>query len=611
MQQLSSLLNATNVRCFDCKQIHGHILKLGALKWNHSIGNMLAMLYLKSSENGSLDDARRVFDEMPEGTLPLYAALVGSCSRASRWEELFSVLELMVHDGFLPNKYLIPTVLKACAALQFLKTGRMVHGYAVRKELGADAFVVNALIDMYANCGDLRSSRTVFDVMKERDVVSWTALVSAYMDRGLLHEAEEIFNSMQVNPDLISWNALISGFARHGEIQRAVFYLEALQEQGLMPRVNSWNGIISGCVQNGYFQEALDLLSKMLWFPERPNGVTIACILPACAGLDNVRMGKAIHGYAIKNELYGNIHVQGSVIDMYSKCGRCDSAEKVFFGVKDKNNVVWNEMIAAYANEGKMDAAFGLLISMQCDGLQPDEITYNTLLAAHARRGKKNEAYALVDEMSQMDFKLNIISFNILVSGFQQSGLSNEALKLFRVMQSPSDYCFSDGLPDVSIQPNSVTTTGALAACSDLNLLWQGKEIHGYVVKNKFESNIFVSSALVDMYAKCHDLGSANKAFWKIENKNTVAWNSIIASHTNNSQPEKAFNLFCEMLCEDTQPSSITFMILLPACGHQSAKSKHAALQLLALVCAFEGAAETSHQKMAEVLETWSSTLPS
>ncbi|KAK9270931.1 hypothetical protein L1049_026518 [Liquidambar formosana] len=562
-----SLLHSN--RFSDCRQIHAQIVKLNALKSNSLIGNKLAILYSKNK--GLLDDARKLFDEIPERTVPAYASLVGSYCRSEKWEDLFLVLGMMVDEGMVPDKYLVPTILKACSAMQLLRSGKMVHGYVVRKELGSDVFVGNALIDLYSNCGYLRYSRSVFDMMKERDVVSWTALVSAYMDGGLLDEATEIFRSMQFNgvkPDLISWNALVAGFARNGEIDLALQSLQQMQEKGLKPRVNSWNGIISGCVQNGYFEDGLDVFNNMLWFPEDPNVVTIVSILPACAGLKNLNLGRAVHGYALKRELSGYIYVEGSLIDMYSKCGRTDYAEKVFDEVENKNTAMWNEMIAAYVNEGKMDAALGLLNLMQNDGFKPDVITYNTILAGHARNGQKTEAFKLLSDMVQMDLKPNIVSFNVLISGFQQFGLSIEALKLFRTMQSPS----CGGFPtEASVRPNSITTNGALAACADLCLWHQGKEIHGYVVRNGFEPNIFVSSALVDMYAKCNDMDSAIKVFWRVEKRNSVSWNVLLAGYINNKRPEEALKLFHAMVGEGLKPSSVTFMILLPVCGDMAA----------------------------------------
>lgn len=95
------------------------------------------------------------------------------------------------------DNYVVPTLLKACAGMRLLKFGQMVHAFVVRKGIIKDTFVSNALIHMYANCGELESSERLFNSMEEKDVVSWTALLSAYMNAGLVEEAERVFHSMK------------------------------------------------------------------------------------------------------------------------------------------------------------------------------------------------------------------------------------------------------------------------------------------------------------------------------------------------------------------------------------------------------------------------------
>jgi len=206
---------------------------------------------------------------------------------------------------------------------------------------------------------------------------------------------------------------------------------------------------------------------------------------------------------------------------------------------------------------------------MENDGLRPDVITYNTLLAGNARNGQKKEAYELLSEMVRMGFKPDIVSFNVLISGFQQYGLSYEALKLFQAMQSNDRFLYQALI--LSTRPNSITVTGALAACADLYFLRQGKEIHGYTLRNGFESNIYVSSSLVDMYTKCRNMGVATEVFRRLEDRNTICWNVLLAGYASNGQLEEAFQLFNEMLLEDLKPSSITFLILLSACSDAAA----------------------------------------
>lgn len=128
---------------------------------------------------------------------------------------------------------------------------------------------------------------------------------------------------------MICWNALVSGYDKNGKVDLTIRCLNEMQKNGMKPKVTSWNGVISVCVQNGYFENGLNVFNEMLRSYDQPNVVTIVSILPACAGLGDLKIGQAVHAYAIKNEFCGNIHVEGSLINMYSKCGRIDLAECV------------------------------------------------------------------------------------------------------------------------------------------------------------------------------------------------------------------------------------------------------------------------------------------
>lgn len=565
-----SFLNQINTnysKSYDCKQIHGRIVKVGALKVDAFIGNMLVVAYAKSLY--LLNDAQKLFDEIPKRTVSSHAALINSYCRAEKWVDLFSVFEMMVNNGMLPDRYLLPTILKACSVMKDGRIGRMVHGYAMRRGLDEDVFVGNALIDMYTNCGVLRLSNSVFDMMMVRDVVSWTALIVAYMVNGLVGEAMDTFCRMElegVEADLISWNALLSGLAMNGEIELALEILEEMQRKGVRPLENTWNGIISGFNQNEFYRDALDAFFKMIWTFLTPNVLTIVSILPACAGMKDLDLGKAIHGHAIKLGLHGDPHVDGSLIGMYWKCGRIDDAENIFIRIKHKSTFICNEMVAAYMSEGNVVSALTLFESMKDSGPTPDVITYNTMLAACFRDGRTEEVYQLLYEMSEMGLLPNVVTFNILISGYQQSGLSHEALNFFQAMQSPHCGNFLSQILRYSIQPNPVAVTGALAACADLGSSRHGKELHAYIIRKGFDSNIFVSSALVDMYAKCSDINSAIEVFWRARNRNTVTWNTLMAGYINRRQEHEALNLFDRMLKEGIEPSPVTFMILFPAC---------------------------------------------
>ncbi|XP_020094710.1 pentatricopeptide repeat-containing protein At2g02980, chloroplastic-like [Ananas comosus] len=524
--------------------------------------------------SASFASAHHPFDESPQRRAAFYAATIGAHCRSQRWEEAVSVFASMLEDGAAPDKFLVPKILKACSELRNGGVGACVHGFLVRAPIEFDVFVGNSLIDMYAKCGDLASAQAVFGQMPERDVVSWTALVNAYSDAEYLDEASRIFNLMLasgVKPDLISWNALISGFARNGDIDTALCLLDKMCADRIKPGTNTWNGVISGCVQNGLFDNALDAFSEMCLL-EKPNGVTIASILPACSGLHSLNLGRELHGYVIRNRIKLNVFVGGSLIDMYLKCGKFSYAERVFSELESKNSTVWNEMIAAYADEDNMSEALKLFRLMQEDGSKPDVVTYNVFIAAYAKKCQKEEVFNMISEMGRAGLKPNVVSVNSIISGFHHCYLNVEVLELFRSMQFPNganaNSCSSPpDMLDYGIQLNAVTINSVLLVLTDLKLLHLGKEVHSYVLRNGFESNIFISSTLVDMYAKCGNMVYATIVFNGIKEKNSVSWNILIAGYNHNGEPGSALNLFPKMLGENIVPNSITLMILLFSCS--------------------------------------------
>ncbi|CAN6458888.1 unnamed protein product [Victoria cruziana] len=526
--------------------------------------------------------------EMSHKGAIIYAPLITLYCREQQWLDAVNTLALMVSDGFLADKFLLPSVLKACSAIESLASGMMIHGYLIRRNLEYDILVENALIDMYAKCGRLDRARKVFDVMPMRDVVSWTVMISAYVEVGLLDGAMECFGLMVdagVQPDVIAWNALIAGSAKFGDLQTALELLDEMRMSGLSPNISSWNGIISGCACNGYAEDALLVFRQML-LSEKPNTISISSLLSALSDMNSVRLGKEIHAYVIGCGMETNAFVSGSIIGMYLKCGKRECAQKIFESMSQVSPTVWNEMIASYANDGNIERALDFVNGMRRSGLQPDAVTYNALLASYARAGEKGQAFETLSEMISMGLKPNIVTFNVLISGFQQCGQTIEALKLFQGMQLSSEFTIDGSLSarlhtdgerktlhatSLGLQPDAITLTSALAACADLKREMQGKQIHAYVLKNWLEQNVYVSSALVDMYAKCQDMSLARKAFCRIVDKNTVCWNSLIAGCNQNAQPESSVKLFSQMLKAGVMPSAITIILLLSACSSTGA----------------------------------------
>lgn len=141
---------------------------------------------------------------------------------------------------------------------------------------------------------------------------------------------------------------------------------------------------------------------------------------------------------------------------------------------------------------------------------------------------------------------------------YAQNGMSDEAIKLFH------------GMKDAGVNPDKITLAGVLSACASIGALELGKWIDAYASQRGLQHDIFVSTALVDMYAKCGSLDDARRVFENMPIKNEASWNAMISALAFHGLSREALSLFERMSTEgmDACPNDVTFVGVLSACVH-------------------------------------------
>lgn len=297
----------------------------------------------------------------------------------------------MQGQGLRPNKFVIPSILKACGHVLDRKSGEKVHGVVLKCSFESDAFVNSALIDMYSKCGQVEKARRVYDGMVEKDLVALNAMVSGYAQHGFAKEGLDLVKKMQalgVKPNVVTWNSLIAGFSQKGDQVMVSELFSLMYSNEVEPDVVSWTSVISGFVQNFRNDEAFAMFRKLLDHGFYPTSATISSLLPACATAANVKCGKEIHGYALVIGVENDIFVRSALVDMYSKCGFIAEAGNLFYQMSAKNTVTWNSMIFGYANHGHCNEAIELFNQMEKeDGKKLDHLTFTAVLTACSHAG--------------------------------------------------------------------------------------------------------------------------------------------------------------------------------------------------------------------------------
>ncbi|GAV75044.1 PPR domain-containing protein/PPR_2 domain-containing protein/PPR_3 domain-containing protein/DYW_deaminase domain-containing protein [Cephalotus follicularis] len=568
-----------------------------------------------------------------------------SKTRSNLFHEAILTYIEMTLSGIPPDNTAFPAVLKAVAGLQDLNLGKQIHTHVVK--FGYESpyvTVTNSLVNMYTKCGCMGDVYKVFDRITDRDQVSWNSMIAAFCRFEEWELALEEFRLMlaeNVEPssftlvsvalacsnlrrrdglqlgkqvqayslkigDLRTYtnNALMAMYAKLGSADDSKTLFELFEDRDLV----TWNTLISSLSQNDQFVEAITFLRFMVHEDIKPDGVTVASVLPDCTHLEMLDIGREIHAYALKNEIFvENSFVGSALVDMYCNCREVKSGRRVFDSFMNRKVAFWNAMITGYAQNEHDEEAMMLFFEMEAvEGLSPNATTMASVVPACVRskafinkesihgyvikRGLDMDRYvqnALMDMYSRMG-KIGIsktifatmedrdkVSWNTLITGYVVCGRHDDALLLLHEMQGQGNK--NDSYKEVekraSFKPNSITLMTVLPGCANLAELAKGKEIHAYAIKNMLALDVAVGSALVDMYAKSGCLYLSRRVFDQMPTKNVITWNVIIMAYGMHGKGVEALELFKHMEAGgagagEVKPNVVTFVAIFVACSH-------------------------------------------
>lgn len=277
---------------------------------------------------------------------------MGSFARHGMHQSGLRLFVEMRREGVRVDDVAMVCLFNACARLGNVEIGVQGHGIMVKVGLSSSVKACNAVMDMYVKCGQLSMAKRVFEEMEERSVVSWTVILDG----------------------VVKWEGVGSG--------RVVF--------DTMPERNevSWTIMIAGYVSVGLVHDGFSLLQEMVFVCGLGlSYVTLCTFLSACAQSGDIVMGRWVHAYAFKTMGSGiDIMVGTALVDMYAKCGRVDTALKVFQHMKYRNVVTWNALLSGMAMHGRGRVILKMFPQMLKEA-KPDDLTFTALLSACSHSG--------------------------------------------------------------------------------------------------------------------------------------------------------------------------------------------------------------------------------
>nr|DAD38941.1 TPA_asm: hypothetical protein HUJ06_013263 [Nelumbo nucifera] len=423
-----------------------------------------------------------------------------------------------------PHSQVYAILFHACSRLGYLDEGRRLHQHMLDHNHEAGLYVSNHLINMYAKCGCLDLARKLFDKMPERNIVSWTALITGYDQHGRPDDCFCLFSSLiahhrptefayasvlsscnrirgqQVHALALKTsfdayvyvaNALITMYSRSGCCDQnydgndAWFIFQAMSFRNLI----SWNSMIAGFHLCGRGTKSLELFSRMhfegIGF-DRATLVTVLASMCSCydADFDLLMHCYRLHCLATKTGFALKVEVATALVKAYSMLGGdATDCRKLFLEIRGHRDVVsWTGIITTCA-EKDPEEAFLLFCQMRWEGVDPDRYTFSIVIKT----------------------------------------------------------------------------------CASLATGRHGSSIHAQIIKAGFQDDTVLANALIHAYARCGSISHSEKVFNSIMDRDTVSWNSMFKAYALHGQASEALDLFAKM---NVQPDATTFVALLSACSH-------------------------------------------
>ncbi|PSR86832.1 Pentatricopeptide repeat-containing protein [Actinidia chinensis var. chinensis] len=381
-------------------EILGHVLQLG---FDSDIFVHNAAIHMLVS-CGELEVAYKVFGESSVRDLVSWNSLINGFVRCGKAHEALKIYREMEAEGIQPDEVTMIGVVSSCAQLEDLNLGSEFHRSIQENRLNLTIPLTNALMDMYAKCGNLREAQLLFEKLEKKTMVSWTTMIGGYAKFGYLEVARRLFDEMP-EKDVVPWNAMIGGYIQAKRCKDALALFHEMQARNL-----------------------------------KPDEVTMVNCLSACSQLGALDVGIWLHHYIEKHKLSLTVALGTALVDMYAKCGNIAKALQFFHEIPRRNSLTWTAIIGGLALHGNARDAISYFSEMVDIGLMPDEVTFLGLLSACCHGGLVEEGRNFFAQMkSRFNLSPNLKHYSCMVDLLGRAGLLDEAEELIRSMPIEAD----------------------------------------------------------------------------------------------------------------------------------------------------------------------------
>ncbi|CAL5369500.1 unnamed protein product [Camellia sinensis] len=365
------------------------------------------------------------------------------------------------------------------------------------------------------------------------------------------------------------------------------------------PSVFLQNSTVRSLCNVGLFEDALSVYQKCRISGCPSDNFTFPFVIKACSALGALQIGKGLHCSVLRNGFGDNLVVQTALVDLYAKCDQMGSARRLLDRISQPDLVPWNALISGYSLNGLNEEVFHVFQEICAMGFKPNVSTLASTIPVCTRlgylhMGKSLHGFAvklgyfldeyLIAALISMyagggDFDVgrklfdcllekNVTIWNAMISAYTQNQKPNEAFALFKQMLQ------------ANVQPNMITFLSIIPSCECFGCILYGESLHTCAVKHGLVDQLPVMTAILSIYAKLGDMGSAEFLFNQMPVQNLLSWNSLVSAYVHNRHWDVSLDAFREMQLAGFNPDAVSIVCVLSACSELEAilpgKSAHA-----------------------------------
>jgi pentatricopeptide repeat protein len=244
-------------------------------------------------KKGIVTCAREIFDLIGNKDTVSWNAMLAGYAQNGHFEEALKLQIQMVRAGARPDHATLIASLTACSSLALLQQGRINHALAIKTLLISYTALCNALITMYSKCGSMKDSELVFRGIKNRGLLSYNTMISAYAQHGNYVKVLSFFKGMKqsgLHPDEITFLGLLSACSHVGNVKDSLKWFDLMvSKYNLTPQPGHYVCIVDILNRAGELDKALTYIKDM---PDKSENAVWGSLLGACKTYANVNLGE-------------------------------------------------------------------------------------------------------------------------------------------------------------------------------------------------------------------------------------------------------------------------------------------------------------------------------